>query len=129
MSPTELPPTNGVTSGKEMRGSRFFLVDPDCGHLFAVARSGKTMTADPPELRWAGHQAVIAGALETKGYSWLPLSSPADRQMAMAPDWLLEPLLRSETPMNPLRSQQMHSGQSTCSLASILPTVRNTTAG
>ena len=103
-SPTELPPTNGVTSGKEMRGSRFFLVDPD---WWSSLRGRKVWKDDDGEicleLRWAGHQAVIAGAHpETKGYSWLPLSSPADRQMAMAPDWLLEPLLRSETSYEPV---------------------------
>ena len=55
------------------------------------------------ELRWAGHQLVIAGTHpETKGYSWLPLSSPAEIEMAPAPDWLLEPLVHQEQDLEPV---------------------------
>jgi hypothetical protein len=63
------------------------------------------------ELRWAGHQSVIAGAHpETKGYSWLPDSSPAEREVAIAPDWLLEPLLRRTRPAGSPLARLGHSG-------------------
>ena len=56
------------------------------------------------ELSWAGHQAVIAGKHpETNGYSWMANSSPADLEMAMAPDWLLEPLIRTEATYEPVQ--------------------------
>jgi hypothetical protein len=102
--PLMLPSTVGVTSGKEQRGQRFFLVDQDWwpalkGRKAWNGSNGKTCL----ELRWAGHQSVIAGAHpETKGYSWLPNSSPADIDVAAAPDWLLEPLVHQEQDLEPI---------------------------
>lgn len=102
--PLELPSTIGVTSGREKRGQRFFLVDQDwwpalCGRKAWNGTNGKACL----ELRWAGHQSVIAGAHpETNGYSWLPGSSPADIEMALAPDWLLEPLVHQEQQLEPI---------------------------
>ena len=101
--PTELPRTVGVTSGKQLRGQRFFLIDQDWwDHL----RGRKAWTDDNGEtcleLRWVGHQSVIAGAHpETNGYSWLPSSSPADIDLAVAPDWLLTPLLQDQQDIEP----------------------------
>lgn len=103
-SPLDLPNTIGVTSGREKRGQRFFLVDQDwwpalCGKKTWNGTNGKTCL----ELRWAGHQSVIAGAHpQTNGYSWLPNSSPADIEMALAPDWLLEPLVHQEQQLEPV---------------------------
>ena len=49
------------------------------------------------ELRWVGHQSVIAGAHpETKGYSWLPRAVPQIGKSPQHLDWLLEPLLQKE---------------------------------
>jgi hypothetical protein len=94
---TALPPTVGVTSGKPCRGQRLFQVDPDWWPHLRGRHVWKQNGEVCLELRWAGHQSVIAGAHpETKGYIWLPQSSPAEREVAMAPEWLLEPLLRSE---------------------------------
>lgn len=102
--PLDLPSTIGVTSGKEKRGQRFFLVDKD---WWPALRGRKYWNGEDSsvclELRWAGHQSVIAGAHpETKGYSWLPLSSPAEIEMAPAPDWLLEPLVHQEQDLEPV---------------------------
>ncbi len=102
--PRDLPSTVGVTSGKEQRGQRFFLVDQDWwpalkGRKAWNGSNGKTCL----ELRWAGHQSVIAGAHpETKGYRWLPHSSPSEIEVADAPDWLLEPLLHQEQDLEPI---------------------------
>lgn len=103
-SPKELPPTIGVTSGKESRGSRFFLVDQDWWDSLRGRKTWKDNDGNIClELRWAGHQAAIAGAHpETDGYRWLPDSSPAAREMATAPDWLLDPLIRSESNYEPV---------------------------
>jgi len=104
-SPKDLPRTIGVTSGKESRGSRFFLVDPDWWDSLRGAKSWKDENGDIClELRWAGHQAVIAGKHpETSGYRWMANSSPADLEMATAPDWLLEPLIRTEATYEPVQ--------------------------
>ena len=103
-SPKDLPRTIGVTSGKESRGSRFFLVDRDWWDSLRGRKVWKDADGDIClELRWAGHQAVIAGKHpETNGYSWMANSSPADLEMAMAPDWLLEPLIRTEASYEPV---------------------------
>lgn len=94
---TDLPPTVGVTSGKPCRGQRLFQVDPDWWPHLRGRRVWKQNGEVCLELRWAGHQSVIAGAHpETEGYRWMPQSSPAEREVAMAPEWLLEPLLRAE---------------------------------
>jgi hypothetical protein len=48
------------------------------------------------ELRGNGHQSVICGAHpDTEGYRWIEGRSPAEQQVADAPDWLLEPLLKA----------------------------------
>ena len=124
--PTELPRTNGVTSGKKSRGSRFFLVDPD---WWPSLRGRKVWKDDKGEicleLRWSGHQAVIAGAHpETKGYSWLDNSSPADIEMATAPDWLLEPLIRSEASYEPVEVSEEDAERAVAMLKHIDPTDR-----
>lgn len=104
-SPKDLPRTIGVTSGKESRGSRFILVDRDWWDSLRGRKAWKDADGDIClELRWAGHQAVIAGKHpETNGYSWMANSSPADLEMAMAPDWLLEPLIRTEATYEPVQ--------------------------
>jgi hypothetical protein len=102
--PTDLPSTVGVTSGKHCRGQRLFQVDQDWWTHLRGRRAWHHNGEICLELRWAGHQSVIAGAHpETNGYSWLPESSPADRDLALAPDWLLEPLLRSEAHAEPFQ--------------------------
>ncbi len=99
--PRELDKTVGVTSGKHKRGQLLFQVDQDWwahlkGRRAWTDEEGETCL----ELRWVGHQSVIAGAHpETDGYRWL--SSPSDREVAPAPDWLLEPLLQTEEELIP----------------------------
>ena len=121
--PTELPRTVGVTSGKQLRGQRFFLIDQDWwDHL----RGRKAWTDDNGEtcleLRWVGHQSVIAGAHpETNGYSWLPSSSPADIDLAVAPDWLLTPLLQDQQDIEPYTPTSDDSKKALKMLAHIDP--------
>jgi hypothetical protein len=100
--PEELPPSMAVTSGREQRCCLFFAVDREYWPLL----KGREVWSDANdktclELRWTGHQQVIAGAHpETAGYSWvispslIPLPPPA-------PDWLLEPLVRKERQVEP----------------------------
>lgn len=100
--PEELPPAMAVTSGREQRCCLFFAVDREYWPLL----KGREVWSDANdktclELRWTGHQQVIAGAHpKTAGYSWvispslIPLPPPA-------PDWLLEPLVRRERQVEP----------------------------
>jgi hypothetical protein len=93
---SELPPSLSWSSGKPERRQVAFNVDLDWWDLLkgiVVWQNNQNKTI--LELRWKGHQSVIAGAHpETMGYFWLPGCSPADfSEPAMAPDWLLIPLL------------------------------------
>ena len=103
--PTDLPPTVGVTSGKKGRGQRFFQVDPDWWPHLRGRREWKHDGSTCLELRWNGCQSVIAGAHpETGAYRWLPGSSPSDREIAQAPEWLLAPLVRQEKHLDPIET-------------------------
>jgi hypothetical protein len=95
---TDLPPTVTWSSGRPNRRQLAFRVPFDYyAHLRGRRiwqRNGSTVL----ELRWAGHQSVIAGAHpDTAGYHWIPDRSPADIRVADAPDWLLEPLIKPPT--------------------------------
>ena len=97
---TDLPPTIGTTSGKPQRRQLLFLVDLDWWEHLRGIRVWKTGKATVLELRWKGHQSVIAGDHpETSGDSWLPGKAPDEIEMATAPDWLLEPLGMPEQQM------------------------------
>ena len=96
-SAADLPATIAVTSGKPHRQQRLFTVDRDWWDFLQGRRVFKQGNAIVLEFRWAGHQSAIAGDHpETNGYRWIDGASPADHEPALAPDWLLEPLVRSE---------------------------------
>jgi hypothetical protein len=96
----ELPPTVGWSSGLPHRGQLAFRVPREFWPLLRGRRcwscggsAGAKRTVF--ELRWEGHQSVIAGAHpSTGGYRWITGHSPAERQVADAPEWLLEPLFK-----------------------------------
>jgi hypothetical protein len=89
-----LPKTVGWTSGLPNRRQMAYRVPRD---LWPHLRGRRVFRNDAGrivlELRGTGHQSVIAGAHpDTGGYSWLPGQSPADLQVADAPEWLLAAL-------------------------------------
>jgi hypothetical protein len=93
---TDLPHTVGWSSGLPKRGQLAFRVPMEYWPLLRGRRrwqiNGKTVL----ELRWSGHQSVIAGAHpDTAGYTWIPNRSPHSTQVADAPEWLLEPLFKA----------------------------------
>lgn len=101
---TDLPSTVGWSSGLPKRGQLAFRVPMEFWPLLRGRRrwqiDGKTVL----ELRWSGHQSVIAGAHpDTAGYTWLPDRSPQQRRVADAPEWLLEPLFK--TPDEPITAE------------------------
>ena len=116
--PADLPQTVGWTSGLPQRAQLAYRVPLEYWDCLrgrrswsrpARAASSPSNPTSPAaeaggtvlELRWEGHQSVIAGVHPTTGvYRWLQGCSPAERQVADAPDWLLEPLFkRPEEPV------------------------------
>ena len=100
---SELPASISWSSGKPERRQVAFNVDQDWWNLLKGKVFWKnTQDITILELRWKGQQSVIAGAHpETTGYSWLAGCSPVEfAKPAIAPDWLLMPLL--------LKAKQKH---------------------
>ena len=100
---SELPASISWSSGKVERRQVAFTVDQDWWNLLKGKVFWKnTQDITILELRWKGQQSVIAGAHpETTGYSWLAGCSPVEfAKPAIAPDWLLMPLL--------LKAKQKH---------------------
>ena len=119
--PADLPETVGWTSGLPQRAQLAYRVPLeywDClrgrrswSRPTRTAHQSNPTSANPPaaasgstvlELRWEGHQSVIAGVHPVTGsYRWLDGRAPAQIQVADAPDWLLEPLFkRPEEPVH-----------------------------
>jgi hypothetical protein len=94
---TELPKTVGWCSGLPNRRQLAFRVPMELWPNLRNRRVWKNSEGRTAlELRGNGHQSVIVGAHpDTAGYQWLPGRSPADLQVADAPDWLLAPLLKA----------------------------------
>jgi hypothetical protein len=96
---SDLPPTVAWTSGLPNRRQMAFRVPADLwphlrGRRVFRNSEGRTVL----ELRGSGHQSVIMGAHpDTGGYRWVDGRSPAEQQVADAPHWLLEPLLKGAT--------------------------------
>jgi len=96
---SDLPLTVAWSSGVINRRQMAFRVAPD---LWPHLRGRRVWHNDAGrivlELRGTGHQSVIAGAHpDTEGYRWIDGRSPADLQVADAPDWLLWPMLKAAT--------------------------------
>ena len=93
---TDLPATIAWSSGLPNRRQLAFRVPADAWPFLRGRRvwrndAGRTIL----ELRGGGHQSVICGAHPDTGrYQWISGRSPAEQQVAEAPDWLLEPLLK-----------------------------------
>ncbi len=106
-----LPRSVSWSSGLDGRAQIAFRVPREHWSLLRGRRrwldsNGKTVL----ELRWIGHQSVIAGAHpKTRGYHWMPLRSPADISVADAPDWLLDPLFKA--PDEPIQAEYTPSSQ------------------
>ena len=96
---SDLPLTVTWTSGRPNRRQMAYRVPCDLWPFLRGRRNFKA--ADDRtvlELRGAGHQSIIAGEHpDTNGYEWVQGKSPADLQVADAPDWLLAPLLKAST--------------------------------
>jgi len=96
---SDLPATVSWSSGVINRRQMAFRVPADMWPYLRGRRvwnndAGRTVL----ELRGTGHQSVIIGAHpDTEGYRWVTDRSPAEQQVADAPDWLLEPMIRASS--------------------------------
>lgn len=113
---TDLPATVGWTSGLPQRGQLAYRVPlefwPCLRGRRCWSRSGQRTSRCETvfELRWDGHQSVIAGVHPASGtYRWMEGRSPAEQQVADAPDWLLEPLFKQ--PQEPVSADYEPSAQ------------------
>ena len=102
---SSLPPSVGVTSGKDGRFQILYRVPEQYWSAMRGRRVFKTGKLDADgkaeqlDLRWAGHFSVVIGAHpETSGYHWLKDRSPADLPIAEAPTGLIELLLHEPEP-------------------------------
>lgn len=123
--PTDLPATVGWTSGLPQRGQLAYRVPLEfwpClrGRRYWSRSAQRTTKCDSAgrtsrcetvfELRWDGHQSVIAGVHPSSGgYRWMEGRSPAEQQVADAPEWLLEPLFKQ--PQEPVSADYELSAQ------------------
>ena len=104
----ELPPTLAWTSGRPDRHQRAYAVPEGKWDQLKQKVTLKCEGNGQCELRWSNHQSVISGPhLNPKGdgqgfYSWCDGASPADVQLAEAPEWLLEALAKATKPKNKL---------------------------
>ena len=94
---TDLPRTPSWTSGRPNRRQMAYRVAADLWPFLRGRRAFSNAAGNTVfELRGAGHQSIIAGEHpDTAGYEWVDGCSPADLQVADAPEWLLAPLLKS----------------------------------
>ena len=86
---SRLPETVTWTSGKEHRYQKaFWVYEEDWNEI----RTTHLLKGDEElTLKWDRQQSVIYGQHpETGSYKWLPGKSPADIEVAIAPDWLVD---------------------------------------
>lgn len=88
---SDLPASVSWSSGRPNRRQVAYRVPQEHHPHLRGRRHWPTTGHAALELRWAGHQSVIAGTHpDTAGYHWL--NPPTTTAVADAPDWLLEPL-------------------------------------
>lgn len=123
-SSSELPQSISWTSGKDQRRQVAFIVDrelwPDLKSKAFREVHGNIVL----EARWNGQQSVIAGAHpETDGYSWLPCCSPKEiPDPAVAPDWLMLPLLGMESEIQEYKNISKNTDRAIEMMAALDPT-------
>lgn len=95
-----LPKTPTVTSGRPGRYQAIYRIPEQYWGAVTTKKinTGVIGTDGKPEqleFRWDGCQSVVAGHHPVTGaYFWLPELSPADCEVAEAPHWMIEQLLR-----------------------------------
>ena len=121
---SELPVSLAWTSGREQRRQVAFMVDPDWWDYISGSKKYKNAQGcNVLELRWAGQQSAFAGAHpDTDGYRWIDGCSPAEHpEPAWAPEWLLDPLVHTESELAPFESTSMDAERATRMLRHLDP--------
>jgi hypothetical protein len=101
--PRSLPLTPASTSGRDGRFQLLFRVPerywPQMRNrrVFATGDTDADGKAENLDFRWAGHQSVVIGAHPITGaYRWLKGRSPADVEIAEAPEAIIRLLIDDE---------------------------------
>jgi len=97
-----LPPTVAVTSGRKGRSQAIYWIPKQYWSAIATKKlktgvKGADGKPEQLEFRWDGCQSVVAGAHPTTGrYRWLPGQAPWECEIAEAPVWAIEQMLRDK---------------------------------
>jgi hypothetical protein len=89
-----LPPTVAFTSGKKYRSQHLYLIPSSKAQELKSCRI-KTGLDENLEFRGKNLASVIPPSFHPNGrkYKWLPGCSPCDRQVEIAPDWVIAQML------------------------------------
>ncbi|WP_414753191.1 DUF3987 domain-containing protein [Anabaena sp. CCY 9910] len=116
---TALPKTVTLTSGREGRYQAIYRVPEKYWGAIATKKiktdiKGEDGKPEQLEFRWDGCQSVVAGCHPVTGaYQWLPGRSPAECDIAEAPLWMIEQMLKNKPPhqLTQLKSKTLGSVQ------------------
>ncbi len=88
-----LPPTVAFTSGKEYRSQHLYLIPSSTGEV----KSRKIQTGKGEHLEFRGENlaSMLPPSYHPEGriYKWLPGCSPSEREVEIAPDWIIAQML------------------------------------
>ncbi|WP_244329377.1 DUF3987 domain-containing protein [Tolypothrix sp. PCC 7910] len=102
-----LPKTVTVTSGREGRYQAIYKVSENFWEAIKTTQIKTAIQGDDGkpeqlEFRWNGGQSVVVGYHpDTTAYQWLSGKSPAECEIAEAPMWMIEQMLKSKLPHHP----------------------------
>jgi hypothetical protein len=109
-----LPKTPTVTSGRTGRYQTIYGV-PECYWEEIATKKIKTGTVgddgkhEQLELRWDGCQSIVAGHHPLTGsYHWIPGQAPWECEVAEAPKWVIEQMLKNVSSHQSALAQSNH---------------------
>ena len=92
-----LPPTIAFTSGRKYRSQRLYLI-PNSKAWEVKSRKIKTGKDEHLEFRGKNLASILPPSFHPEGrnYKWLPGCSPSERQIEIAPDWVIAQMLAKQ---------------------------------
>ncbi|UYD38287.1 bifunctional DNA primase/polymerase [Tolypothrix sp. PCC 7601] len=92
-----LPPTIAFTSGRKYRSQRLYLI-PNSKAWEVKSRKIKTGKDEHLEFRGKNLASILPPSFHPEGrnYRWLPGCSPSERQIEIAPDWVIAQMLAKQ---------------------------------
>ncbi|MBD2337496.1 bifunctional DNA primase/polymerase [Calothrix sp. FACHB-156] len=92
-----LPPTIAFTSGRKYRSQRLYVI-PKSKACDVKSRKIKTGKEEHLEFRGKNLASILPPSFHPEGrnYKWLPGCSPSERQIEIAPDWVIAQMLAKQ---------------------------------